>query len=150
MPLHDFQCPLCRHSFEAVVAIDASEAPCPRCLTVAGRAGASGLPPVTPRQSVLAEARALGVTHGRRAADGDDLERYARQYGSAAAVDLIHDTWGPRYPPYQLLQQRSEELAAGAWTAVEDDVFAAFAAGFVAACGDVYDDSALDDEPSSS
>lgn len=145
MPLHDFSCSFCGHAFEAIHS-GVSPATCPLCLSSASRGTSIGRDE-TPRQSLAIEARKLGVAEGTRARDGDDLEQYARQYGREAADHLVSDGWGPTYPPLRELRARAAELLPETlWSEVEDDIADAFRDGFVAACGDVYDDDEIRDE----
>lgn len=140
MPLFDFRCAYCDAAFEARAASDASAERCPDCLSEAPRkeswtAGDRALP-------IVVAARKLGVETGKRARDGDDLERYARQHGSDAAVNLVGDLWGSGYAPYNDLRALAD--GEDAWKLVDEAVSDAFTDGFIAACGDVYDDDAME------
>lgn len=134
MPLFDFHCRFCGATFEAVTPSDRRVAPCPGCLTPAG------LDSPTPTASELeVEAKKLGVIVGRQTRDGDDLEQYAREHGSDAASTLLADIWSPSFAPLQQLQALAR---ARGIDFDEDAVWRGFSEGFLAACGDVYDDSA--------
>ena len=129
MPLYDFGCSFCGHSFEAVVAAGSHETACPLCVDTAHRDS----PGSRAVAAHLIEARQLGVEDGTGQLNLADIYRYRGEYGDDAAETLLDELWDDDWPSLQALRARCAELGLS-WVEVENEVFAQYRRGFLAVC----------------